>query len=101
MERTINIGLESSWKWYHGAHLVWLLLIFVSTFKENCSLKLAMTYNNLGKYTFVNKDEIIAVSPKFRDRVSYLLWFLNGCFYVGAFLSSVQSLSHVRLFATP
>lgn len=42
---------------------VWQLLILVSTFKENCSLKLAMTYSDLGKYTFVNKDEITAVSP--------------------------------------
>ena len=28
----------------------------------------------------------LTVSPKFRDRVSYLLWFLSRCFYVGAFL---------------
>ena len=38
-------------------------LISVSTFKENSSLKLAMNYSHFVKYTFVNKDETITVSP--------------------------------------
>ena len=32
-----------------------------------------MTYNNLGKYTFVNKDEMIAVSP-YPILLEFALW---------------------------